>query len=315
MNLKKYFGLALLLITLLTGCNNNITGLSPFSQTQTQTQQTKPSIEQFISPPTPDENQISIGTFNIQIFGKTKREKEDVVNKLVDIVDDYNIIAVQEFRDKEQKTIPFFLNKINENNNYNVIASERLGRSSAKERYAFYYDKNKIKYLNISFTYPDENDVFEREPFIAYFKTKNGNFDFLLANIHTQPKNATKEINALVEVFNYMQLKHPDEKDIIIIGDFNADGSYYDEDDSKLPLENKKYFWSIPDSFDTTMAKSDNTYDRIVFLKDKTFEDYAGKSGVDRLDKRYSSLNEKELKAISDHHPVWALFYTNKDSD
>ncbi len=306
MNFKKYFSLAFLVIILLTGCKDNITGQA--IQTQSQS-----SIEQIIGPPQTSDETISIGTFNIQIFGKTKREKQDVMKKLVDIVDDYDVIAIQEFRDKTEKTIPFFLNKINEaGNNYSVIASERLGRTSAKEKYAFYYDNNKIKYLNISYVYPDKNDVFEREPFIAYFKAKEGNFDFFLVNIHTQPKNATKEINKLVDVFQDVQIKYPDEKDIFILGDFNADGSYYDEDNENFPLEDKKYFWLIPDSFDTTLAKSDNTYDRIIGL-DKS--DWLRKSGVDRLDKRYPSLDEKQLKQISDHHPVWSLFYKNKDSD
>jgi len=309
MGIKKYLALGILILSMLTGCKS-ITGYSTL-ETQTQQTQTLPSIEQMIGQPQTAENEISIGTFNIQIFGKTKREKDDVMKKLVDIVDDYDIIAVQEFRDKEMETPLYFLEKINsvEGNNYSIVVSERLGRTSAKEQYAFYYDNTKIEFLDRSFVFPDEEDVFEREPFIAYFKTKKGEFDFYLVNIHTKPDDATDEIKNLAKVKTYIFQKHPGDGDIIFLGDFNADGSYYDEDNNAL---GEQYFWAIQNNLDTTVAKSDNTYDRIVFLKEYTLEDYAYKSGVDRFEKRWNDISEEEMKAISDHYPVWGIFYAKK---
>ncbi len=43
-------------------------------------------------------------------------------------------------------------------------------------------------------------------------------------------------------------------------------------------------------------------------------EDYADKAGVDRFDETHS-LTAKETKKVSDHYPVWATFYTGKDTD
>ncbi len=48
---------------------------------------------------------IKIATFNIQIFGKSKRQKEDVMDTLTKIVRHFDIAAVQEFRDKSEKTL------------------------------------------------------------------------------------------------------------------------------------------------------------------------------------------------------------------
>jgi hypothetical protein len=53
----------------------------------------------------------------------------------------------------------------------------------------------------------------------------NGGFDVTLIVIHTDPDEATEEINALDVVVNYTQNKYPDEQDFIVMGDLNADCS------------------------------------------------------------------------------------------
>jgi deoxyribonuclease-1-like protein len=306
MKLKKYTLLIIILFIFLAGCESTTTGKTVLLTEITQ----EKTIEQIIGSPPRIEDTINIGTFNIQIFGKAKREKEHVLEKLVEIVSDYDIIAIQEIKDIKMETTQYFLEKINEiqGNNYSFIESERVGRSNSKESYAFYYDNEKIEYLK-SFIFPDEEDLFEREPFIAYFRSKQGDFDFYLINIHTKPSDAEKEIKNLDKVRNYMLRKHPDDNDLIFLGDFNADGSY---SKSKSKALGDKYFWAIPDWFDTTVAKSENAYDRIVFLKENK-KNYAYVSGVDKFQKRWEKISEDEMKEISDHYPVWAKFYVNTE--
>ncbi len=53
---------------------------------------------------------IKIATFNIQIFGKAKRQKEDVMEVLTKTVRNFDIIAIQEIRDKSETTLPFVVN-------------------------------------------------------------------------------------------------------------------------------------------------------------------------------------------------------------
>ena len=62
-------------------------------------------------------------------------------------------------------------------------------------------------------------------------------------------------------------------------------------------------------------AASDNTYDRIVTTLDSE-EDFAGSVGVLRFDTAYDfSSPSLEPDDVSDHFPVWAGFYSKKDSD
>jgi deoxyribonuclease-1/deoxyribonuclease-1-like protein len=53
-----------------------------------------------------------------------------------------------------------------------------------------------------SYTYSDSDDRFHREPFIGHFKVTGNPFDFVIINIHTDPDEATEEINTLPAVLN-----------------------------------------------------------------------------------------------------------------
>ena len=296
MNKIKYFSISIaILILLFNGCSDNTTTADSSSSEEI-------------------ESKIKIATFNIQIFGKTKRKKDDVMKILVKIVRNFDIVAVQEFRDKQEETLPFFVKKINEapGDKYDFVGSKRLGRSSSKEKYAFIFNTKTVKYKDISFVYDDSSDVFEREPFVGYFNS--GSFDYALINIHTKPDDATNEINALVDVIEDAETKISGEKDFIVLGDFNADCTYFKEEADASPLEASKYYWVIEDSADTTVKSTVCTYDRMVFIKSSTISDYAGKWEVFRFDQKYNLSQEQAVK-VSDHYPVWAEFFTGKDSD
>ena len=158
------------------------------------------------------------------------------------------------------------------------------------------------------------NDLFEREPFIAHFKVKSGEFDFVLINIHTKPDDATAEIGYLPDVIQDV-FPHLNEVDIICLGDFNADGSYFDESTYNTIFPSSQYNWLISNSEDTTVAASDNTYDRIVTTLSTT-EDFEGTTGVYRFDQIYDfSSPTLDPSDVSDHYPVWGEFYSDKDTD
>ncbi len=262
-----------------------------------------------------DSGTIKIATFNIQVFGTAKAAKKDVVEILKKIVRKFDIVAVQEFRDSSGTVIPFFLNEINSMNGsrFDVVSSERLGRTSSKEQYAFFFNKDKISYKNgTAYVFADVNDSFEREPFVAQFQS--GNFDFALANIHTKPEDATREINKLDDVVIDFLSKYPNETDIIVLGDYNADCTYFKENNLTQKFLDAKYFWAVENFADTTTKSTNCTYDRIVFLGNFTGEDFTGRWEVVRFDTEYN-LTQNFTEKVSDHYPVWADFWIAKDAD
>ena len=47
-----------------------------------------------------------IGAFNIQVFGKSKAGKPEVMDVLAKIIRTYDVVAIQEIRDKDQTALP-----------------------------------------------------------------------------------------------------------------------------------------------------------------------------------------------------------------
>jgi endonuclease/exonuclease/phosphatase family metal-dependent hydrolase len=257
-----------------------------------------------------------IAAFNIQVFGEAKSQKGDVMTVLAKIVREFDVVLIQEIRDTSGQTIPNFVERINqiEGPNYSFIISERLGRSTSKEAYAYVYNTEMVALIQGSdYVYSDVNDVFEREPYIASFKI--GNFDFVLVGIHTKPDDAYNEIGNLTLVVSSIQTAKPNEKDIIVMGDFNADGTYFDEDDASNLFKASEYKWLMRNDMDT-MVKTNYTYDRVVVL-DATFnhEYNANTAQVFYFDQVNGLNNQTFVSEVSDHYPVFAQYKTNLIDD
>jgi endonuclease/exonuclease/phosphatase family metal-dependent hydrolase len=252
---------------------------------------------------------IRIAAFNIQIFGRSKRNNTDVMEVLTEIAREFDIILIQEIRDSSEETAPYFLQMINEAGNptYEYVRSERLGRTTSKEAYAYFYNNETVDFIeNSDFIYSDTDDVFEREPYIASFKS--GSFDFTLVGIHVKPDDAYAEIGNLTLVVEYLLKARPEERDIIVMGDFNADGSYFNEEDSSNPFKAQVFSWVITNEMDT-MTKTNWTYDRMVLLNVTYGHEFIDNSAqVLYFDLKYGLDDEEFVWTISDHYPIHAEF-------
>ena len=145
---------------------------------------------------------------------------------------------------------------------------------------------------------------------IAKFKTRSGNFDFVLITIHTDPDEAEEEIHALADVLSQVKGQYKDEDDFIILGDLNADCSYYQENQPN-PIQGTE--WLIPNSADTTVKKTDCAYDRII-ITEQAKDCLCGIAQVYRFDTQHN-LSYDEAVKVSDHYPVYAVFHLDKDTD
>jgi len=257
-----------------------------------------------------DNETLRIGAFNIQVFGKSKAAKGEVMDVLAKIIRTFDIVGIQEIYDKKQTALPQLVDLVNSNGSqYGYVVGPRLGRSVRKEQYAYIYNNRTVNLNGTPETYPEPNgtDPFHREPYIAHFEATNGSFDATMIVIHVDPDNATEEINALDAVVNYTRGKYPTEDDIIIMGDLNADCRYFDED-SNCSICGSDYYWCINNSVDTTTTATNCTYDRII-ITEGVISDYTGDSGVFLFNKTYN-LTRNETIAVSDHYPIYAEFWS-----
>ena len=263
--------------------------------------------------PEPESPTIRVAAFNIQIFGQAKRSNAEVMEVLTRIAREFDVILVQEIRDSSGETAPAYLAGINglEGPPYAYVESPRLGRTSSKESYAYYWNTASVDYVEGSaHTYDDATDVYEREPFIASFRA--GLFDFTLIGVHTKPEAAIWEIGNLTVVAQGVLDADPGEKDIIILGDLNADGGYFDED-GPSPLRQEPYIWITGNALDT-MTKTDWTYDRIVITGATTREYVDGSCTAFYFDSEYG-LSGDIVAEVSDHYPLYAVFRVDLPDD
>ncbi|XP_067227250.1 deoxyribonuclease-1-like 1 isoform X2 [Chanodichthys erythropterus] len=214
-----------------------------------------------------------ICAFNVQSFGDSKSANAIIMNSVSRIVSRCDICLLQEVRDQKNKAIPRLLDAVNRlnNNDYDYVASERLGRTQAyQEQYVFVYRKSSATLIN-QYQYPDTQngdvDAFSREPFVVHFQApKTVAKEFVLIPQHTTPSNATKEIDELYDVFVDVRKRWKIEN-VMFLGDFNAACGYVAKKNRKniRLFTDPSFIWLILDKVDTTVKQStDCAYDRIV---------------------------------------------------
>lgn len=238
---------------------------------------------------------LDILSFNIQIFGRTKASKPEVMEVIVDIIDDYDLISIQEMRDISGDSARILYSMMPEY--YEMWLSPREGRSNSKEQVIILYDTRELDFIE-STNYPDPQDVFERSPYTIYFRTDDRAFDFHFTSVHLAPGDVENELRALARVIN--DLQESGDKDIILVGDFNADGSYFDEDEIFDYFNDEEYEWVITNDMNTTVAQSDNTYDRIIINEELISA--INSFGVVYFDDMVSGF---DVDDVSDHYPIY----------
>lgn len=249
-------------------------------------------------------DEISVATWNIQVFGQSKLRKRGPMQVIIDMVRRFDVIAIQELRSKDQTVIDRFLSMVNqEGYAYDVVVGPRLGRSSSKEQYLYLYDTNRIELIDGSvYTINDRRDLLHREPLVASFRVTgahSGNaWTFTLVNIHTDPDEVKAEVNVLDDVIRFVR-RNDSEDDVILLGDLNAAPRQLG-DLRDVP----NLMWTVRDK--PTNTRGNKLYDNILFSGTTTSE-FTGHSGVIDLQSEYA-LSMEEALTVSDHLPVWATF-------
>ncbi|KAH3720333.1 deoxyribonuclease-1-like [Dreissena polymorpha] len=263
---------------------------------------------------------LRIGAFNIQIFGSTKAARTDVMTILVKIIRRYDLLLIQEIRDKSEGAITQLLNDVNLGQpselQFSMLISDRLGRSNIKEQYAYFYRPGQgLKPLNW-YVFDDgeetdaKTDLFEREPYIATFRSSNTLLKkFTLVGIHIDPDVAIHELNLL----HSRVLPKFTGSDVMVLGDLNAGCGYIGVTKwAEVRMKSDpKYAWLIGDDADTTVANSNCAYDRFI-VSGKGWNDGIVPESVEvyryDADNGYIGRIKKELAAdVSDHYPIELL--------
>ena len=232
--------------------------------------------------------------------------KTEIVDHIVTILHRYDVVLIQEVRDKSQESITQLLQRLNDDtgDEWAMIKSDRLGTGSRyKEQYVFFY---KSQAVSVSNTYQiPENEFYAREPFCIEIGASGKRV--VLMGLHAAPEEAVSELTQLATSIRTVAEMFPQADGVVAMGDFNADCSYADaREREELEIFSSSDFVSlIPDKADTTSGTTDCAYDRIVVYG----SDVRTSSG-----RVYDFQEGLELSAttagqVSDHYPVEFTLY------
>lgn len=254
-------------------------------------------------------NTILVASFNLQRLGPSKLKSNWTMDRLVEIIRQFDVIALQEITDQSEQALPQLVQRVNQSGaRYSMAVSPRVGRAASGyyEQYAFVFDTDRIAGgQQYCYLVQDQNDYLHREPFVGRFATRtNQPFTFTLVNVHTDPDEVREELNHLARLLNEIRNFEYPEDDVLLLGDLNAKPGQLQGLDQIPGLES---LIQLP-----TNARKNKTLDNILIDRRLTTE-MTGRAGTMDLERMFG-VSMNEVLQISDHLPVWAEFIVNENA-
>ncbi|MDZ7816756.1 MAG: endonuclease/exonuclease/phosphatase family protein [Planctomycetota bacterium] len=206
----------------------------------------------------------TIASWNVRIFSSNSRD-DDELRLICDVLANFDLIALQEVRDG--KVLRRCVSELQTRGlEYDFVLSKEVGTRSHKERYAFLYKENRVQFEGNAKIWPDLERQFIREPFHADFRI--GSFDFTLITVHLlyggskkSPERAV-ELDAIADVYRFVQDYDEIENDVLLTGDFNENPA--SERFARLRTIDSLRFLVQGSENKTTIFDS-SLYDNIIF--------------------------------------------------
>ncbi|XP_076801263.1 endonuclease/exonuclease/phosphatase family domain-containing protein 1-like isoform X1 [Clavelina lepadiformis] len=283
---------------------------------------------------------IRIGTWNLQQFGLEKVQNPGVREVVCATILEtgIKILVVQELSDAEalqeivdelnSPTLPNIQRLKGNSGLWRCMASRKpAGRMYQSAEYnGFIWDSAaSINLYSSSLLEKTANGRdFVRCPFLGYFKILK--MDVVLVSVHlkavghvgseTDLERLNKEIRNLQLLVEALKKKVPEEKDLVILGDFNLEPNKADFDILRNQSFKSIVRETVPTNISSKNMKGSRCYDNI-WLSDSAAKLYTGAYQVVRngLTNPWIPDGWRWGGVASDHCPVWVELFTDKDFD
>ena len=209
-------------------------------------------------------NSLIIGSWNIRHFDGGRKRLDESYHYIAEIIDHFDICALQEVKDSE--AVDRLMRLLGPNWTYFINDSSGPGRGN-HERMAFLFNSNRVFFRNLigelvlsKGVLPGDEQV-GRTPFFAAFQA--GWFKFTLCSAHIVFEETAgrplrrDEIAAVAKILD-QRAKETGEVHVFL-GDMNIEN---DEDDGMAALRDNG-FTAVP--FGPTSLSGDKHYDQIAF--------------------------------------------------
>lgn len=257
---------------------------------------------------------IRIATFNLGVYGPAKVSDAAAMEVLARIVRNFDVIAVQEVRSRDQSALPALVDLVNAaGRRYDYVTSPRLGRTDQKEQFAYIFDTRTVAVDRQQlYTLNDPDDLLHREPFVAMFRVQGPApqqaFTFTLVNMHIDPDLIEQENALLPRIVHEVRNDGRHEDDVIVLGDFNTSSIEL----TRIMMAPADLIWALP-SDTPTNTRGDAQYDNIFFSRQFT-DEFTGRAGVFDFLRQYNLTMDQAIR-VSDHMPVWAEFRVREGAE
>jgi len=158
-------------------------------------------------------------SWNIRDLGKSKDDTE--IQFMAQLIHDYDIIAIQEIvagygGSQAVARLADAMNRKGGNWDYR-ISDPTKSSPYQKERYAYIWNRKKIKLVGRPWLEADLADLITREPYLARFQLLKTKQTFIVLNFHSIPYNKQPEQEA--KYLKYLPEKYKGET-ILFAGDY-----------------------------------------------------------------------------------------------
>jgi deoxyribonuclease-1-like protein len=249
--------------------------------------------------------QVSICSWNIQNFGKSKSDIE--IEYIANTIKKYDAVAIIEVvagygGSQAVAKLSDILNRKGTKWDY-VVSDPTSSLTHGTERYALLWKTSKLTKIGDAWLEKKYSNEIEREPF--FVSLKSGGKIFTLAIFHAVPTN--KHPDREIRLLQYLPAEYPN-KNIVFCGDYNCPQS----NAAFQPLKSQGYkpiFTNQKTSLKNTCIEDDclaSEYDNIFYNPNRTKFIH---SGIIHFYTDFTTI--KEAKNISDHIPVFFQFSLN----
>lgn len=251
---------------------------------------------------------ITIASFHLDRFDARKLSDDNVMAHLIEVIREFDIVAVQDVHSRTEGLLVELTAKINTvKPHYNFVAPKHVAQGATENYCAFLFNQATIQVdRNTVLTVQDRGDRLSRRPLVASFicrqPTKEAAFTFSLVNVHLDAQRFDDQLDLLADVFRAVRDSPGGEDDVILLGNLGG----CDGDFGRL-TELPGMIWMVSDR--PTTSQHTLPVDNLFFNSRATSE-FTGLGGVKNLmvEFPWGRANPSAASDVSKHSPVWAEF-------
>jgi endonuclease/exonuclease/phosphatase family metal-dependent hydrolase len=247
---------------------------------------------------------VDVMWWNIRDFSLASRDDAEIA-QIAQCVAGMELLVVGELND------PAALERLAEvlGADWSSLSAPKVGRSpSSREHYGFAWKSTAIQLVGGGSPLPDPDDLIDREPAWASFRTIDGKLDFTMLCVHVtwgeRVAERQAEIRSLPGMWTATAGLAQGDKDLILVGDFNRNVGdvSFDELLSIPGMVNATANLGAP-----TVVTGTSTYDQVFLVPSAGHTtEWAGRTHTIAFDEEMFGGDDTAAKlAVSDHRPVW----------